>query len=239
MNLDEMKRIKHEHGLTYEMIADRSGVPLGTVQKVFTGVSKAPRYSTMKSLSRYFESLDPRTVEERYDDYLKHHYIPTDSDTSSADGKSAVSDNVNAYTAVRNEETRVRWGIPYKEQGQYTKEDYYMIPDEYRVELINGVIYQLTMLVQAGNDVMVIACVGIEEGVTGQREAIVFELERRKNNVRFEDDSIVGWNKNPYDENIKTGFLMNLAEQAEYDSMFPSHPLSQLRELVRFIVEKN
>ena len=84
-----------------------------------------------------------------------------------------------------------------------------------------------------------IGCAGIEEGVTGQREAIVFELERRKNNVRFEDDSIVGWNKDPYDENIKTGFLMNLAEQAEYDSMFPSHPLSQLRELVRFIVEKN
>ena len=143
MTLDEMKRIKHEHGLTYEMIADRSGVPLGTVQKVFTGVSKAPRYSTMKSLSNYFESLDPRTVEERYDDYLKHHYIPTGSDTSSADGKSAVSDHVQAYTAVRDEETRVRWGIPYKEQGQYTKEDYYMIPDEYRVELINGVIYQL------------------------------------------------------------------------------------------------
>ena len=102
-----------------------------------------------------------------------------------------------------------------------------------------GVIYHLSMLVQAGSDVMVIACAGIENGVTGQRDAVVFELERRKNNVRFEDDGIVGWNRDPYDENIKTGFLMNLAEQAEYDSMFPTHPLTMIRELVRFIVEMN
>lgn len=136
------------------------------------------------------------------------------------------------------EQTSDKYGLIEIEEG-HTKAGNHFCYNLMKAHEENGVIYQLTMLVQADSDVMVIACAGIEEGVTGQREAIVFELERRKNNVRFEDDSIVGWNKDPYDENIKTGFLMNLAEQAEYDSMFPSHPLSQLRELVRFIVEKN
>jgi hypothetical protein len=53
------------------------------------------------------------------------------------------------------------------------------------------------------------------------------------------EDGIIGWNRDPYDETIKTGFLMNLSEQSEYDSMFPSHPLSLLRELARFIIEHN
>ena len=136
------------------------------------------------------------------------------------------------------EQTSDKYGLIEIEEG-HTKAGNHFCYNLMKAHEENGVIYQLTMLVQADSDVMVIACAGIEEGVTGQREAIVFELERRKNNVRFEDDSIVGWNKDPYDENIKTGFLMNLAEQAEYDSMFPSHPLSQLWELVRFIVEKN
>lgn len=138
MTLDEMKRIKKEHGLTYEMIAERSGVPLGTVQKIFAGISKAPRYETLERLNRYFGMLDTRTIEERYDDYLKYHYIPP------SEGREGVNDSVAAYTAVRDESAKVRWGIPYKEQGEYTKEDYFMIPDDFRVELINGVIYDMT-----------------------------------------------------------------------------------------------
>lgn len=140
MNLDEMKKIKHEHGLTYEMIADRSGVPLGTVQKVFAGISKDPRHDTLRRLSNYFDSLDDRTIEERYEDYLKYHYIPP----SGGDAASRVSESPAAYTAVRDENAKVRWGIPWKEQGEYTKEDYFMIPDEFRVELIDGVIYDMT-----------------------------------------------------------------------------------------------
>lgn len=142
--------------------------------------------------------------------------------------------------SIRNfrEQASDKFGLIEVEEG-HTKAGNHFCYNLMKGHEENGVIYQLTMLVQAGSDVMVIACAGIEEGVTGHRDAVVFELERRKNNVQFEDDGVVGWTRDPYDENIKTGFLMNLSEQAEYDSMFPSHPLSQLRELVRFIVEKN
>ncbi len=89
------------------------------------------------------------------------------------------------------------------------------------------------------NDIVTIACIGLEGGVTGQRDAVVFELESRKNNVKLTENGVEGWTRYPYDETITEGFLMNLSEQIEYDSMFPTHPLSLLRECARFIIEHN
>ena len=43
MTLEEMKKRKTELGLTSQMISQMSGVPLGTVQKIFAGTTKAPR----------------------------------------------------------------------------------------------------------------------------------------------------------------------------------------------------
>ena len=48
--LDELKRIKNEQGLTYEDIAEKSGIPLSTVQKVLGGKTKAPRASTVEAI---------------------------------------------------------------------------------------------------------------------------------------------------------------------------------------------
>ena len=42
MELKEMKERKRALGYTNKMLADLSGVPLGTVQKVMSGASKAP-----------------------------------------------------------------------------------------------------------------------------------------------------------------------------------------------------
>ena len=49
MNLEQMRAKKKELGYTYEQIAERSGVPLGTVQKVFGGVTSSPRYDTLRA----------------------------------------------------------------------------------------------------------------------------------------------------------------------------------------------
>ncbi len=139
ISIEEMKKIKRNNGITNEMIAEHSGVPLGTVQKIFAGISKAPRKSTIDKLGAYFFGLDDRTIEERYDDYMKHHYHPEKEDGTAG----RVSDNIAEYTAVRSEHVRTRFGIPYKEQGTYTVEDYFMIPGDIRVELIDGVIYKV------------------------------------------------------------------------------------------------
>lgn len=100
MTIEEMKRLKAERGYTNEIIAQRSGVPLSTVQKIFAGTTQAPRYSTLLALEQVFDNLST--------------YI---------------------YEAP----------VPYKvkKPGNYTVEDYYHIPDERRVELIDGVIYDM------------------------------------------------------------------------------------------------
>ena len=49
-----MRQKKKEKGYTYAQIADLSGVPLGTVQKVFSGETEKPRYDTLLALEQLF-----------------------------------------------------------------------------------------------------------------------------------------------------------------------------------------
>lgn len=43
MSIRQLKERKKELGYTNEMIAEKSGVPLSTVQKVFCGATRHPR----------------------------------------------------------------------------------------------------------------------------------------------------------------------------------------------------
>lgn len=56
MTVEEMKQRKKELGFTNEKISELSGVPLGTVQKIFAGVTDSPRYSTLMALSKIFSN---------------------------------------------------------------------------------------------------------------------------------------------------------------------------------------
>lgn len=106
MTVDELRQRKLEMGYSCEQIAEKSGVPLGTVQKIFSGITKSPRYDTLRQLEKMFEE-----------------------DTSWIDSNMMCDP-----------------GVPFqveKKQGDYTLEDYYAVPEERRVELIDGVIYDM------------------------------------------------------------------------------------------------
>ena len=96
MTIQEMQERKRELGYTYAQIADLSGLPLGTVQKVLGGITLTPRYETIMALERVLGE-QPSTMRESAASYF------------------------------------------VKKQGEYTLEDYYKIPDDIRVELIDGV----------------------------------------------------------------------------------------------------
>lgn len=71
MNLEEMKRRKKELGYSNERIAELSGVPLSTVQKIFAGVTQQPRYDTLAALERTLcESVESFRVEEAVFQYI-------------------------------------------------------------------------------------------------------------------------------------------------------------------------
>ncbi len=114
MNIKEMKEKKLELGLSYEKIAELSELPLGTVRKVLGGITKAPRQVTLQALEKAF--IPRETV-----------------------AKQSYSKEVDSVDCVR-ETVAYEYG---KKQGEYTLEDYYAIPDDRRVELIDGVIYDM------------------------------------------------------------------------------------------------
>lgn len=55
MNIEEMKERKRELGYSIKQISKLSGVPMTTIQKIFSGETKSPRYETMRALTKVFE----------------------------------------------------------------------------------------------------------------------------------------------------------------------------------------
>lgn len=114
MTLEEMKRIKQERGYSLAQLAEYSGVPLGTLQKIFSGETEHPRYATLQALERVLK-------EDGRDYRLEGKF---------GDGQ-----------MVR--EALIYDAFAAKKQGEYTLDDYYALPAERRVELIDGVIYDM------------------------------------------------------------------------------------------------
>ena len=57
MTIEEMKKKKQEKGYSYAMMSDLSGVPVGTIQKIFSGETTSPRYDTLRALEELFTPL--------------------------------------------------------------------------------------------------------------------------------------------------------------------------------------
>ncbi len=117
MTIEEMKAKKLEFGLTNEQLAEAAGIPLGTLQKIFAGITKAPRRQTVEAVERALAQ-----------EAARRSYLAI-----AAAGKPAgyVKESGVSYGAVRREDRR------------FTLEDYYALPDDIRVELIDGVFYDM------------------------------------------------------------------------------------------------
>ena len=98
MTIEEMKKKKRERGYTYAQISELTGVPLGTVQKIFCGETVSPRYDTLLALENLFQE------------------------------KSVLREEASYHI---------------EKQGIYTVEDYQNLPEERRVELIDGYFYDI------------------------------------------------------------------------------------------------
>ena len=120
MTVDEMKEKKRQLGYSSEKLAELSGVPLGTVQKIFGGFTKAPRYKTLQALEKVFVEA------EQKEDLSTGAYVPGKQNVM------MVHEPAAAYHSG---------GI--KGQGGYTIEDYFSLPEEKRAELIDGVFYDM------------------------------------------------------------------------------------------------
>lgn len=101
----------------------------------------------------------------------------------------------------------------------------------------DGIQYSLTMNIDMVDYIIDIKSYFDEKGITGQRESVIMEKMIRDGKITL--PNIDGWMRDPYDSNYKKGLLMNLSEQSMFDEMFPQHPLSETRNLIKYIIENN
>ena len=126
MTLEQMKTIKKNLGISVREISENTGVPFGTVQKIFGGETANPRFGTIVKLDDYFVARALKYLDDTYAEPLyfrdSHRYIPTDSSAEELD-----------YFEL----------TLGKRQGEFTVSDRDSLPDDIRTELIDGYIYYL------------------------------------------------------------------------------------------------
>lgn len=125
--LEHIKKLKKEAGYTNLDLAEKSGLPLSTVQKVMSGITESPRIETVKALISVFDDKEEKV------------YVPVPSGERLREAQPAYAAAPLPYYPFTNAPAG-----KYPRQGSYTLKDYLALPDDQRVELIDGVIYDMS-----------------------------------------------------------------------------------------------
>ena len=163
LTLEEMKKIKNSYGLSCSIIAEKSGVPESTVNKVFGGVTK-PRQSTLQALSVVFVEYGSQSTKKKvdygdiqyeellkkygYTDYLaeESHFQDKKKDkknnknTNTDDQGSGDQDLVIKEALIQGTSAKK---IDKKRDGEFTVGDYLRLPENIRAELIDGYFFEM------------------------------------------------------------------------------------------------
>ena len=126
MTLEEMKARKRELGYSNEQLSHLSGVPLGTVIKIFGGATSAPRRATIIALEKILQPKTTYTLQDPLSGIVRD---PAATYSVPEPLSGMVKDPAATYAA--------------KEKPS-TLEDYYLLPENARGELIDGVIYDMS-----------------------------------------------------------------------------------------------
>ena len=124
MTIQEMKCRKKELGYTNKDLARLTGVPLGTIEKIFGNTTSSPRRRTILALESVLSGSNQPEGAASY-------HFKEDAMVLSEPGFSYGS-GTSAYKYPEG-----------KKQGEFTLEDYLALPEDLRVELIDGVFYDM------------------------------------------------------------------------------------------------
>ncbi|MBQ6025839.1 MAG: Uma2 family endonuclease [Lachnospiraceae bacterium] len=155
MTIDEMIAKKKEYGFSCDYISQKSGVPFSTVQKIFSRFSPSPRRKTLEALWKFFNELEKTTSGANAP--VKRSSYLDDADSEGAFGVSYVNDgdaeygSVAGISALKPDEYSTYGAAPYEgkkrikagAKGDKTLADYLALPEGVRVELIDGVFYDI------------------------------------------------------------------------------------------------
>lgn len=116
MTLEQIRKRKKLMGYSNVQLSNLTDIPLGTLNKILSGATKNPRAEAIDALEKVLT-----------DTTYQYGYI------SAAPAMVMEAAEYSAEADVNK----------VKGPGDYTIEDYYEIPDDRRVELIDGVFYDM------------------------------------------------------------------------------------------------
>ena len=129
MTLEEIKDKKRQMGYSYARLSRESGVPVGTIQKIFNGETRNPRYETIQLLGNALG--------------LEEQSVMNSPLYGASQGIQRPLRAVHEPQAAYNVRGGEYDGSSEKKQGQLTVRDYEELPDDQRYELIDGVLYMM------------------------------------------------------------------------------------------------
>lgn len=154
MNIETMIAIKKEFSISYSTISEASGVPISTVQKVLGGITK-PRSSTAEALAKaltgFIKQGSPRwmgavSFEELLISHDYNYILDSLRNYKTADSDYVVNEkrgfNVSG-SHDNNYDLSKAVGFENKSSGEYEVSDYENLPEDIRVELIDGYFYEM------------------------------------------------------------------------------------------------
>ncbi len=118
---EDLAAWKEESGLTIAQIAEKSGVPQGTLGKIFSGRTENPRKATLDAIQKVLMDAVFRS-----------------------EGKAAkYADRAVDAGKGKIAEPQAVYGTAGKKPGEYTVADYFARTDEVRCELLDGEFYDM------------------------------------------------------------------------------------------------
>ena len=145
MQAEELIRRKKALNLSNKLIAQYAELPLGTVQKIFSGETKKPRFETMYKIEqvlRFYESvaeLGERKQNPEGGSSPIDNNLLRDPGVEYQVGTGAKKlPNPLAPTSSFEHKSE-----PAGSKREYTVEDYLALPDSARCELIDGKFYMM------------------------------------------------------------------------------------------------
>ena len=115
MTLEQMRKRKKQLGYSNAELSNMTGIPLGTLNKILSGATKKPSPESIKAIEQVLQ------------------------DTTYQYGYASAAPYMLHEEAVEYREGEQR----EKRPGEFTIDDYYALPEDKRVELIDGVFYDM------------------------------------------------------------------------------------------------
>ena len=129
MTLEEMRERKRALGYSNEILAEKSGVPLATVQKVLSGITKNPRRNTVEALEL---ALMKRSLPEQ------EHSGGSGELPYAVDRDGCITQRIDYWDPALQARMVREAAVEYGAGRKYTMEDIRALPEGVRAELIDG-----------------------------------------------------------------------------------------------------